>query len=628
MDNFERLEIVDILSMDEYIPAEKIAEKTSVGAKTLRKRLKELNDELEKHGASIEMKHGQGYRLQVRDSEEYFKWKKNLMKMKENTPVTQRERIRYILLLLLNSTTYIKREMIGEFLYVSEKSVSQLLKHVEYILGEYNLTLEKKAKYGIRVTGLEFLKRQCIINHCLMQRSDWKNLDQQVSMGILDLGKLLSEIVIKEKLSFTELALKDLIDYVYITEHRIRHGFYIEKNIEKESTGGNTEIAGRILRHLKERGVEVSLSEPEVTYMALYLEGYRIQRVDYVNASNVVIDEKIDKITDEILESIYQIYRVDLRGDLNLHMSLNKHIMSMDIRLMYNIVLKNPLLQEVKDKYFYSYLLATQSSVVLKSHYKKEISEDEIGYLAMIFEIGRMKTEDEQKKNDILLVCATGKITARFLLMNLQKKFSGSINRIELRSLYELEHCDLSKFDYIFTTVPIDKKVDAPIISIHDFGTASELEKIRRIIESSCVKKFFKEELFFINVPGETMEEAIVNICQLMNEVYPLPEDFCESVLYRESMGSTDFGNLVAIPHPNERKLKDNVVCTAILEHTVMWNKNPVQLVILSALNNSEDKEIQNFFEMVAKLIQRKDLITKIIQNKSYETLCSILECI
>ena len=339
MDNFERLEIVDILSMDEYIPAEKIAEKTSVGAKTLRKRLKELNDELEKHGASIEMKHGQGYRLQVRDSEEYFKWKKNLMKMKENTPVTQRERIRYILLLLLNSTTYIKREMIGEFLYVSEKSVSQLLKHVEYILGEYNLTLEKKAKYGIRVTGLEFLKRQCIINHCLMQRSDWKNLDQQVSMGILDLGKLLSEIVIKEKLSFTELALKDLIDYVYITEHRIRHGFYIEKNIEKESTGGNTEIAGRILRHLKERGVEVSLNEPEVTYMALYLEGYRIQRVDYVNASNVVIDEKIDKITDEILESIYQIYRVDLRGDLNLHMSLNKHIMSLVIRLMYNIVL-------------------------------------------------------------------------------------------------------------------------------------------------------------------------------------------------------------------------------------------------------------------------------------------------
>lgn len=87
-----------------------------------------------------------------------------------------------------------------------------------------------------------------------------------------------------------------------------------------------------------------------------------------------------------------------MRGNLNLRMYLNRHMVSLDIRLTYGIAVKNPLLQEIKEKYFFPYLLASQAAVVLKGHYKKSLSEDEISYLAMILRRSIFKTGIGRKR--------------------------------------------------------------------------------------------------------------------------------------------------------------------------------------------------------------------------------------
>lgn len=109
------------------------------------------------------------------------------------------------------------------------------------------------------------------------------------------------------------------------------------------------------------------------------------------------------------------------------------------------------------------------------------------------------------------MVCATGKISARFLLLSLQKKFSGSIDQIELCSLYELEQRDLKEFDYIFSTVPIDKKVNIPIIILHDFGTQLELAKVQKAMDHSYIQRFFKKEFFFTDVSEKRRKKSSKN---------------------------------------------------------------------------------------------------------------------
>ena len=54
------------------------------------------------------------------------------------------------------------------------------------------------------------------MNHYLLTGSDWRLLDQKVCAERVSRGDILSDIIMEERLSFTELALKYFIDYIYI----------------------------------------------------------------------------------------------------------------------------------------------------------------------------------------------------------------------------------------------------------------------------------------------------------------------------------------------------------------------------------------------------------------------------
>ena len=55
----------------------------------------------------------------------------------------------------------------------------------------------------------------------------------------------------------------------------------------------------------------------------------------------------------------------------------------------------NPLLSDIKKRFPLAYSMALDSSAVLAKHYGKELSEDEMGYIALAFALAieRQKTE-------------------------------------------------------------------------------------------------------------------------------------------------------------------------------------------------------------------------------------------
>ena len=46
----------------------------------------------------------------------------------------------------------------------------------------------------------------------------------------------------------------------------------------------------------------------------------------------------------------------------------------LDIRIRYNIFQKNPMLNDIKNNYSLSFLLASESAAILKDYYNKDIS--------------------------------------------------------------------------------------------------------------------------------------------------------------------------------------------------------------------------------------------------------------
>ena len=63
----------------------------------------------------------------------------------------------------------------------------------------------------------------------------------------------------------------------------------------------------------------------------------------------------------------------------------------------------------------------------------------------------------------------------------------------------------------------------------------------------------------------------IQKMCSLAMEKRHLSEEFYESVVERERLAKTAFGNLVAMPHPYKAQPGDPFVCVAVLEHPILW---------------------------------------------------------
>jgi len=92
-----------------YHTAYELAKKNNVSDKTVRMRIKELNDILILNGASIASKAKMGYKLIILNEKKFSDFNEKLEKNnKKKTPTTSNERVTYVLSLLLNRKEYIK----------------------------------------------------------------------------------------------------------------------------------------------------------------------------------------------------------------------------------------------------------------------------------------------------------------------------------------------------------------------------------------------------------------------------------------------------------------------------------------------------------------------------------------
>ena len=125
--------------------------------------------------------------------------------------------------------------------------------------------------------------------------------------------------------------------------------------------------------------------------------------------SNFVIREEIDRLVVQMLEAVYEEFKVDFRSNFDIRMILNQHMVPFDIRIRYNIPVSNPLLSEIKENYILAYTMASRAVTVLAEHYQKFISDDETGYFALVFALAMEQRENRAEKANILIVCSSGK---------------------------------------------------------------------------------------------------------------------------------------------------------------------------------------------------------------------------
>lgn len=620
--------ILDHLS-EEYKTSKQLGEELGISEKTVRTRIRELEEAMAGSGACVCSKPRFGYCLTVEEPDQWEKFKAGRYKEESRISLDSGERVDYMLALFLNRKDYMKLEDLSDFLFVSSKTLTNELKRVEYILECFSLSLERKPYYGIRAVGLEFDKRCCILqNFYLSKKTFWMNEErhEQEHGGI---AAALLELTREYDMRFTEIAFQNTVLYISLAISRMKKGFFIGSTmspIPDQRIRREVELAARLYERLDvERAHNIRMPWEEIYLTGVYIAGRRILNLDEDSGeNNLVATKEIDGLVSRILEEIYISYGVELREDLNLRIMLIQHLIPMEIRVRYNIPVENVPDRQVKEKYVLAYSMAQLAARQMSEHYKREMPEDEVLCITLYFAMAlEEKKSMRKKKNRILLVCVSGKASSRLLQYRFRREFGEYIDSLEVCGVHELEQIDFDQVDFVFTTVPIYRKVSVPIMEIHDFLESGEVMSIRHFLQAGGMQflnKFYRQELFFSHVPGETREEVIHELCERAAKVVWLPEGFEESVLEREKYGATDFGNLTAIPHPKYMMTRETVVAVAVLNKPILWSKNMVQLVVLTSLNEDEDdEETQEFYEITAAFLSDKEAVEALIREPVFE---------
>lgn len=614
--------LLRLLTQGEFQTAEQLAGEMNLSTKTLRNLVKELDENLEKNGAHIIVKRGEGFKLAVTDLEAF---QTLFISPSKTIPSGSDERVNFIIEQFLKNNDYIKMDDICDAVFVSRKTLAADMKKAEKFFHEFDLKIKRKPHYGMQLSGDEFKIRRCLVRYQEIKRGAVSEIETDINEYESQIADCILDILEKEEYHISDVGLHSLIMHMDVAVHRIRTNQYI--SIKKEDysqfIGQREYILAKKCAEAIGRKLGVVFTEEEIGYLAIHFAGKESNQ-------NFIISSDIQDAVTEMLQEVYEVFQLDLRKDLDLVMLLGRHLVPLVIRMKYGMRLKNPLLKEVKERYSLAYTIASQASAVLERRYHTVVDSNEISYLAMAFALSLERSKVQKEKKRVLFVCASGTGTAQLMAYKIQEIFGEYISEILICDQLSITKQDFNNIDYVFTTVPIAEKIPIPICEVKGFLEGMDTMKIQQFLHSSQEQKvidYYPEELFFTGIYAENKEEILQEIIRRVREKRTLPKGFYKSVLKREELARTCMGNYVAMPHPCIAMTEDTFVSVTILDKAIQWDESQmVQVIFLVSVSKKKNKKIQNFYSATAKLLLNGSSIETLIQEKSYPTLVSLLE--
>lgn len=633
------LELILAVKENQGISAESLAQMFGVSDRTVRNRIKAANSALADAGC-IECRRtseGHGYVLEVVD-DKAFELLQRRFAMSEALPQGSRERTAYLANDLLSRNDWVTLDVLADVLCVSRASISADLKQVEELLAKHDLSLERRPRYGVKVAGPELKRRGCLAalarknaaatgsSFNLAERLNLKTVTECVEEALGPQG-FIAELPTGQS----------IIVHVAISVLRSQGGNppqFDGETIEQVSKLGEYQTA-KVVAESVQRTFGVELPPAEVAYLAIHLAGR--QAVEELDAAsgNVRADCAPDHseawwIVQKMLDAVWETFHFELRDDLELRANLARHIAPLLLRLRYNISVDNPLLGEIKASYPFAYMMAAEASGVLSSEYSSNLSDDEIGYIALSFALALERRSSSRPKKNVLVVCGTGKTSARLLATKLEREFGSYLGSVEVCEVGGLRSRDLSSVDYVFTTVPIPFELKVPQLPISLIIDEDEHASIAQALvqahRNSEIRGFFDPRLFFAHVGISDKDEVLRYLCERIREVEDVDADFEELVFERESLAFTAFGGPIALPHPLRPASERTFVSVALLDRPVPWNESLVSAVFLISNSHDAGEETQALFESLSSFWLSQKSIERLLEERTLETLLEELK--
>jgi mannitol operon transcriptional antiterminator len=435
-----------------------------------------------------------------------FEKRKLLDKLKfipvENRVLSKSEKIKYLVLELFTSEKPLSIEILCKRLFFSKNTIMKILKDVDFYLRKYKLLLHKSSKGGFSIGGKEEDLRRLILTITTeiidyqtwieMIREGDDGLEINNSLSILknfisiksmkNLSKCFIQIEEYNNYYITDINFVNLILYIQILYKRFKQGCFIKEY--SNTLIGTTEYDMAIqLTYKMPSNIRSKLPNGEINELAKYIiESKSFNTINELNKLSVsnIADEEVILITDKLISYIEEKINIDIKSNKQLYNSLVLHMRSAIPRIKNNNQMSNIYLDEIKENYPYIFQITKESVSKMISEFHNEVSDDEIGYIAI--HIRSFYEENFNKLNyfNVLVVCQEGISFLNILTKKIKQNFP-NLKLIGTCSVYDYERYK-DKIDFVISTEMLNiKEIDVIIVS--PFFSNKDIYSVNQIIE-------------------------------------------------------------------------------------------------------------------------------------------------
>ena len=617
----------DFMEADNYINVQYFVDKYQVSKRTIQNDISYLLTMSPRKGYQLRQQRGLGYLLEITNQDLFDEF---VEKMAREETFGSTNRTENILAYIAIQEDYISMDDISIYFQISKTSVKNNMKDIEDLASFYEVDLEKRSHYGIRLNKECAQYKKMLVElyfneNVIIQETFKKYLkDFEVYKFLIQQCNEAQQNINYNELKNVYVWLQALIVYAHLTKHTsYQDKWDMNQPISKMAWN---------IKDWIEKTYEVNIDEASLIQLKDVLQkNIRLQK------ATLSFEGQLETDIDEFLKQVDEIHHTNFREDQLFKQRLLDHVSLLISRFYQKISYKNTMLNEICIRHPMIFNIAILFSNMLKTKYDVTVTEDEAAFIAIHF-AGHMEKEKKEKLsrfNRVAIVCSSGAGVAYLLKLQLETVFKKE--DVETFSFLDLQRLEEFKPDIIFTIMPLEKEFNVPIIQIHELLDKEDLFKIQKFLEydhidqvslldkTNDIDTVFNKKYFKV-VDDKDYVELIKKMAEELQEDQVAGENYLQYVLDRESYMSTIFFNGVAIPHPIQLCSKENVISVAILNQPIVSNDKEVKVVFMISLKQEDYNRYKDITKLFYQLMQDEQSVKKICQSKSFENMIVILK--
>lgn len=605
------------------------AHQLNVSTKTIYNYLSELEYQIKTYDLKLIRKPGVGLYLEGNEQEKKMFLNTMLEGGVQISSTSMRRDEIMETLLMYDSIVSVRK--LSEKYNVSETSIVNDLKVIEKLLQKRELYLVKD-KTGTFIAGKEqrirSAKRYFIYEHLkdTAKIEDFIDVEdcqfllrKYIEETYLNLAQTMIQFI-KERLSF-EMGLTYYLQiYIQFTIFLDR----ISKQHKLVSTP-NRPVASELhilktypiaveLCSKMEGILGVSIDELDIRWVNARIAGVYHERKDLEILAHSC---EVNKLVEDMVMSVEDIFNTDLRQDKLLIHGLEKHFVPMVSRLTNNIKISNPFIEQIKKQYTAMFSVIWLASSIIEKGLGYHLSEDEVSFILIHFQAA-MERRNLSKK--IAIVSSDG-LAQTQLIVSRVKSHLPTFDVVEVFERWQINEEIENTFDFIISTSPLDE-INLPTVVISPVVSNADIAKMNAFycdyFMNSQAERFANlmravdDDLILLQQNFSNCEAVLKEADRILMAKGSVKNGFYESLLQREKISPTELGQGVAIPHGLDKYVNENKVVIITLKDPIPWGNSEVNVIFLLAINFSDKDFSKKIFNDLYHLINSEYLIKKV----------------